>query len=197
VSDEARGFPERVSTACHDLRTPLASAFGFARTLERLGAVDGEHARYLALVVESTAELGSLIDCLAVMARAEDGRLTLERSDVESSELVAEALAALPGDGIEVTGEGSLLHVDRARASASLGWLAEAVARADPARSPVFVDARADGSVALGPLPVAMADRLVEGGSDLRAMAARAVVALHGGSLRRENEWLVVRLAAT
>jgi His Kinase A (phospho-acceptor) domain len=189
-------FPQRVSTACHDLRTPLASAFGFARTLERLGAVEGEHARYLSLIVESTAELGRLIDCLALVARAEDGRLLLEPGDVEAGELVAHAMELMPGDRIETGGTGPTLHVDRERASAALAWLAEAGARAG-GDAPVRLDARADGSFVLGPIPPVMAERLAEGAGDLRAMAALAVVRLHGGSLRRDDQSLVVRFAAT
>jgi His Kinase A (phospho-acceptor) domain len=196
MPDDAPDFPQRVSTACHDLRTPLASAFGFARTLERLGAVRGEHARYLTLVVESTAELGRLIDCLALVARAEDGRLALEPSAVPSSELVADAMELMPGDRIETRGSGPTLQVDRARASAALAWLAEAGARAG-GDAPVSLDARADGSFALGPIPPVMAERLAVGTGDLRAMAALAVVRLHGGSLRRDDQSLVVRFAAT
>ena len=196
MPDAGAAFPQRVSTACHDLRTPLASAFGFARTLERLGSVEGEDARYLSLVVESTAELGRLIDCLALVARAEDGRLTLEPTDVESSELVADAMAAMGGDAIETAGDSFTLHVDRARATAALAWLSEAGARAG-GEEPVRLDTRADGSFALGPIPPVMAQRLAEGSGDLRAMAALAVVRLHGGSVRCEGEWIVLQFAAT
>ena len=197
MAADHQGFPELVSRACHDLRTPLASAFGFSRTLERLGAVEGEHARYLALVVESTEELGRLIDALALIARVQDGRLALERAPVATSELVADAHARVPGARIAVTGAGATVDADRARAAAGVAWLAEAALHAIPGEGVLQLDARDDGAIAIGPLPAAMDDRLVDGTGDLRARGALAVAQAHGGSLAREGAWAVLRLAAT
>ncbi len=197
VAADHPGFPELVSRACHDLRTPLASAFGFARTLERLGAVEGDHARYLALVVESTEELGRLIDALALVARVQDGRLTLEPEPVATAELVVEAHAIVPGPRIVVMGAGASIEADRARAISGVAWLAEAALHAIPGDGDLVLDARSDGSIAIGPLPAAMDDRLVDGTGDLRARGALAVAEAHGGSLAREGEWAVLRFAAT
>jgi hypothetical protein len=197
VSPDAPGFPELVSRACHDLRTPLASAFGFARTLERLGAVEGDHARYLEIIVQSTEELGRLIDALALIARVENGRLPLARTEVATGELVAEACALVPGERVSPGGTGARVEVDRARFAAGLGWLAEATEHAIPGESALVLDARADGTIALGPLPDTMDDRLIDGTGDLRARGALAVAHAHGGSLAREGAWIVVRLAAT
>jgi hypothetical protein len=197
VSSDLPGFPELVSRACHDLRTPLASAFGFARTLERLDAVEGEHARYLAIVVQSTEELGRLIDALALIARVENGRLSLDLVDVATAELVAEACALVPGERVSASGDGARVELDRARWAAGLAWLAEAAEHAIPGDSPLLLDARPDGSIAVGPLPASMDDRLVDGTGDLRARGALAVAQAHGGALAREGEWIVVRLAAT
>lgn len=190
-------FPQVISRACHDLRTPLASAFGFARTLQRLGAVEGEHARYLSIVVEATEELGRLIDCLALLARAEDGRVVLDPSTVASGELAGEAVALVPGHRVSLTGAGALLEVDRARAVSALAWLVEAVEHAVPGSEPLDVEAREDGSLALGPLSTVMADRFVDGAGDLRALAALTVARAHGGSLAREGDRVVLRFAAT
>ncbi|MEO9176597.1 MAG: histidine kinase dimerization/phospho-acceptor domain-containing protein [Gaiellales bacterium] len=197
MSSDLPGFPELVSRACHYLRTPLASAFGFARTLERLDAVEGEHARYLAIVVQATEELGRLIDALALIARVEDGRLSLDRTDVATAELVTEACALVPGERVSAGGDGARVEVDRARWTAGLAWLAEATEHALPGDSPLQLEARPDGSVAVGPLPAAMDDRLIDGTGDLRARGALAVAHAHGGALAREGEWIVVRLAAT
>jgi signal transduction histidine kinase len=197
VSADLPGFPELVSRACHDLRTPLASAFGFARTLERLGTVEGDQARYLAIVIQSTEELARLIDALALLARVENGRLPLERTGVATAELVSEACALVPGERLSAGGAGAHIEVDRARSAAGLAWLAEATEHAIPGESPLRLDARADGSIVLGPLPGTMDDRLIDGTGDLRACAALAVARAHGGSLAREGEWIVVRLAAT
>jgi hypothetical protein len=184
VSDD---FPARISSACHDLRTPLASAFGFARTLERLGAVEGDHARYLALVVESTQELGRLIDCLAVVARVEGDRLVLETDAVE----------LVPSDRVAAGGVDVGVELDRGRAAAALAWLAESVVRLVPEGEVVQLDARADGSFALGPVSEVMGDRFAAGEGDLRALGALAVARAHGGTLAREGDRMVVRFAAT
>jgi hypothetical protein len=190
-------FPEVISRACHDLRTPLASAYGFARTLERLGAVDGENVRYLAIVVEAAEELGRLIDCLALLARAEDGRLVLDRTVVESSELAAAALELVPGDRVSRTGEGAAIEVDHARAVSGLAWLVEAAEHAVPGSDPLVLEARADGSFAVGSLSAVMADRFVQGSGDLRALGALAVARAHGGTLAREGDRVVLRLSPT
>lgn len=197
MPDDAPGFPEQISSACHDLRTPLASAYGFARTLERLGAVTGEHERYLALVVEASEELGRLIDCLALIARAQDGRLVLEQRSSASAELAAEAVGRVPGGRLSVEGGGATIEVDHARAVSGIAWLAEAVAHAVPGDQPLLVEARGDGAFAVGPLPAMTADRFVDGTGDLRALAALAVARLHGGTLAREDDRVVMRLAAT
>jgi light-regulated signal transduction histidine kinase (bacteriophytochrome) len=197
VPDDPHGFPEQISGACHDLRTPLASAYGFARTLERLGAVEGEHARYLSLVVEATEELGRLIDCLALLARAEDGRITLDLGQVESRMLADGAVEAVPGGRLSARGSGTTIEVDRARAASGLAWLAEALVHAVPGEQPLQIDARADGAFALGPLAEVMADRMAHGAGDLRSLAALTVARVHGGTLAREHDRIVLRLAAT
>ena len=197
MPDDSRGFPEQISAACHDLRTPLASAYGFARTLERLGAVEGEHARYLSLVVEATEELGRLIDCLALLARAEDGRIVLDRTTLQSRALADAAIDAVPGNRLSALGAGATIEVDAARAAAGLAWLAEAVVHAVPGDDPLEIDARPDGAFALGPLSEVAGDRMADGAGDLRALAALAVARAHGGTLAREERQIVLRLAPT
>jgi hypothetical protein len=196
VGDDPPGFPEQISAACHDLRTPLASAYGFARTLERLGAVEGDHARYLSMVVEASEELGRLIDCLALVARAQDGRIVLERAPVASRELAEAAADLVPGGRLSVRGVGASVDVDGPRATSGLAWLGEALVHAVPGDQPLQLEARADGAFALGPLSDVMADRFVAGTGDLRALGALAVARVHGGSLAREHDRIVLRLTS-
>ena len=66
-----------------------------------------------------------------------------------------------------------------------------------PGDGPLQIDARADGAFALGPLSGVMADRMAEGTGDLRARAALAVARAHGGTLAREDDRIVLRLAPT
>src|SRR5262249_6466143 len=72
-NDDPR-FPELVSLACHDLRTPLATVAGFATTLLRMGDIDEQRLRYLTLIEAAAAQLGEIIDDLGVVARLEGGR---------------------------------------------------------------------------------------------------------------------------
>ena len=64
VTDADR-FPKLVREACHDVRTPLATAYGFARTLERIGGLDEQQQRYLRFIVASCEEQTRLIDAVA------------------------------------------------------------------------------------------------------------------------------------
>jgi hypothetical protein len=66
-----------------------------------------------------------------------------------------------------------------------------------PGSEPLTLEARSDGSFAVGPLSEVMADRFVDGAGDLRALAALAVARVHGGTLAREDDRVVLRLAAT
>src|SRR5436190_16959734 len=67
-------FPRLVSLACHDLRTPLATIFGFARTLNRMGGHDERTARFLGMIEEAAEQMTELLDELGAAARIETGR---------------------------------------------------------------------------------------------------------------------------
>src|SRR5471032_307509 len=66
-------FSRIVSLACHDLRTPLASVSGFAKTLGRLGGLDEQQAHFVAVIDEAAEEMALLLEQLAVLARIEGG----------------------------------------------------------------------------------------------------------------------------
>jgi hypothetical protein len=116
---------------------------------------------------------------------------------VPSAELAAEAATLVPGGRVSARGGGAEIDVDRTRATSALGWLAEAAVHGIPGDAPLVLDARADGTITLGPLPETMDDRLVDGSGELRAVAASAVARAHGGALAREGDRLVVRFGAT
>ena len=83
VRGEPSDLPNLVVDACHDLRTPLAAAFGFARTIERMGGVTGDNAMYLRQVIEATEELEQLIAALSAVAHGERGTLRLRPQQVD------------------------------------------------------------------------------------------------------------------
>src|SRR3954447_13500101 len=71
---DADRFPPLVSLACHDLRTPLATIYGFARTLTRGEGLDERTARFLGMIEEASEQMTSLLDELGAAARIEGGR---------------------------------------------------------------------------------------------------------------------------
>ena len=92
VNKELDAFSYTVS---HDLRTPVRAVDGFARILEEeYGArLDGEGKRLIAVVRESAARMGRLIEDLLAFARLGRQPLTTQRVELET--LVNQAIAEL------------------------------------------------------------------------------------------------------
>ncbi len=66
---DAQRFSRIVSLACHDLRTPLATVYGFSRTLERGGELDERSARFVTMISQASEQMTSLLDELGVAAQ--------------------------------------------------------------------------------------------------------------------------------
>ena len=112
MTDDQR-FPELVSLACHDLRTPLATVAGFASTLLRMGDLDEQRRRYLTLIEAAALQLGEIVDDLGVVARIEGGRFEPAGEPVDSLDLVTTAAEQLGNGSMRVTGSGAPVHLDR------------------------------------------------------------------------------------
>src|SRR2546421_152871 len=67
-------FARLVSLACHDLRTPLATVNGFAKTLTRTGSLAEREAHFVDLIEAAADQMTSLLDQLGLAARIESGR---------------------------------------------------------------------------------------------------------------------------
>src|SRR5436309_6898292 len=80
-------FPRVVSLACHDLRTPLATVYGFARTLTRAGNLDERTTRFLEMIEEASEQMTPLLDELGVAARIEAGRRAPATVEADTREL--------------------------------------------------------------------------------------------------------------
>ena len=189
VGPAVRGEPSDLANlvvdACHDLRTPLAAAFGFARTIERMGGVTGDNAMYLRQVVEATEELEQLIAALSAVAHGERGTLRLRPQEGDLGELTLEA-AEGSGHALERDVAAGTVATDPARAVTALVWLASPFADAPAAKQRTWRISGAD-TVAFGPLAGLDAELFER---DLRAYAGRkvlglldATVALDGGQL--------------
>src|SRR5919108_2028443 len=106
-------FARVVSIACHDLRTPLATVYGFARTLAQR-PLDERSARYIEMIHDASVELTKLLDELALVARIEAGRYDPGLTEVDSLELARSAASELDEGRVRVSGDGATVRVDRA-----------------------------------------------------------------------------------
>jgi signal transduction histidine kinase len=70
--EQDTSFVRLVSLACHDLRTPLATVHGFARTIARTGELEEPASRYLEMIEAASGQLAELLDELSLAARIEE-----------------------------------------------------------------------------------------------------------------------------
>jgi signal transduction histidine kinase len=192
---EDTSFARLVSLACHDLRTPLATAHGFARTLRRIGGLEPPKDRYVEMISAASGQLAELVDLLALAARIEASRYEPELREVDSGELAREAAERIGDEGAAVRGDGAPVRVEPDAAATAVYGLAFCALRHGGLDA---VELTVDGvEIAISPI-VPGAARIVLG-EDLRdlgaAVAVRVVGAL-GGSTELDGETLRVRLPA-
>ena len=125
----AGNFPRLVSLACHDLRTPLATVHGFARTLDRLDPLQERTRRYLGLIAEASEEMADLLDRLSLVARIESGRYEPVIQATDSLELARSAAEQVTAGAVDVNGEGVPVDVDREWTERSLAAYAQCAIR--------------------------------------------------------------------
>src|SRR3954452_19983305 len=104
---DAQQFPRIVSLACHDLRTPLATIYGFARTLTRGEGLDERTARFLGRIGEASAQLAEMRDELGTAARIAGGRWEPALREADTL-----ALAGSADERIAVSGEGATIETE-------------------------------------------------------------------------------------
>src|SRR6266487_2588912 len=163
-------FPRLVSLACHDLRTPLATVYGFARTLTRAGELDERSSRFLGMIEEASQQMAELLDELGTAARIESGRWEPVSRPVDTLELVR-----TDDERIAVEGTGDEIEVDVAAVQRSLAALAVAAVRHGAAEQVTW---QVDGRVfELSPVSEAAAPVVTgEQPKDLGALVARLVI---------------------
>jgi signal transduction histidine kinase len=179
----AADFPSLVSLACHDLRTPLATVQGFAKTMLRTDELEEEkRSRYLGLIDAASDELVVLLDLLSLAARIESGRYEPVLHEADSFALAPEG----------ATGTGATVTVDPEAVAAALRSLARAAAR----HGGVEVSTSVDGPrisivpVAAGAGPVVLGEEQKDLGA---AVAVRVLRALDAG-VTLDGERLTVTL---
>lgn len=185
-------FAHLVSLACHDLRTPLATASGFAHTLERLDTLAAPADRYIGMIGAASDQMAQLLDLLGAAARIESGRFEPQIRNSDSRELVDAAVQKL-GEEAEVDGEGAAVTVDSQWAQTALAALGECVRRHGALKRVTYtVDGRV---IAIGPVREGVGQIVL--GEDLKdfpAAVAVRVLQVVGAELELDGERLLVRL---
>jgi signal transduction histidine kinase len=186
-------FPQLVSLAAHDLRTPLATVHGFAQTLVRTGDLGDPNQRYVEMIDAAARELAELLDELGLAARIEGGRYEPNRRPVDTAELARNAAQELGEDRVRVLGDGSEVTVDVEATQRGVAALAQAALRHGGLDQ---VELRVEGAtLTISPVttssgPVLLGDQL----RDLGAAVAGLVIRALGGSVELAGDALVVRL---
>jgi signal transduction histidine kinase len=181
-------FPRVVSLACHDLRTPLATVYGFARTLTRTGEHDERTARFLGMIEEASEQMTMLLDELGVAARIEGDRWEPALLETDTLEV-----ARSSDERIEAVGKGETIQTEAEAVARALESLAVAAARYGAVERVTWtVRGR---TLDLSPVtetaaPVVLGDEV----RDLGAIVARMVIEALGGSLELSGDALRVTL---
>ena len=181
-------FPRLVSLACHDLRTPLATVYGFARTLTRMDDLDERTARFLGMIEEAAEQMTGLLDELGTAARIEGGRWEPALREADTLEL-----ARADDERVVAEGAGETIETEVESVARALRALAVAAARFGPAERVTW--AVSGRELALSPVTAEAAPVVLgESMRDLGSLVARAAIEALGGSLALDGETLRVRL---
>jgi signal transduction histidine kinase len=194
---EETGLPELVSLACHDLRTPLATIFGFARTLSRSQGLDPTFVGYSEMIEAASGQLGELIDELSLAARIRGDRYDPKLEPIGTGELAAAASERLGDDrvSVSVSGDGADVTLDVETAKRSVSALVQCALRHGGLEQvEVVVDGRE-----LRVSPITPSSAPVVLGQELRDLGA-AVAVMHverlGGSVTVDGGTLTIALPA-
>jgi len=190
-ASEDTSFPRLVSLACHDLRTPLATVQGFARTLARMGGLGDPQDRYLGLIDTASTQLTELLEVLALAARIEGGRWEPLRQEADTLALARDAVERL-GEKAVVRGEGAGVTTDpEALRTAVFGFANAALRHGGLEQVELDVAGR---ELRIGPVTDAAPVVLAESLRDLGAAVGRMAVEALGGTVEVAAERLVIRL---
>ena len=188
MADQDTSFPPLVSLAAHDLRTPLATIYGFARTIQRASPEPDTLARYVEMIVAASEEMTMLLEELSLAARIEGGRYEPSLIPANTLELAREAVP-------EAEGEGATIATDPTAVVRALGDLARCARKHGNVES---VAMRVDG-LAIEITPITDAARPVvvcEEMKDLGAAVAGRVLRALGAEVQVDAETLRVTFTA-
>jgi signal transduction histidine kinase len=170
------------------LRTPLATVYGFARTLTRSGELDDRSARFVGMIEEASEQMTELLDVLGTAARIVGGRWEPVLREADTLEL-----ATIDDERVATEGRGVTIETEAESVARSLRAFAIAALRFGPAeRVQWLVEGR---ELRLSPVTADAAP--VVAGKDVRdlgSLVGRLVIEELGGGLELDDETLVIRL---
>src|SRR5437763_4948443 len=164
-------FPRVVSLACHDLRTPLATIYGFARTLTRAGELDDRTLRFLSMIEEASEQMTEILDELGVAAKIEAGAWEPVLREVDTLEL-----ASSDDERVRTEGSGEQVEAEAESVSRALESLAIAAVLHGPVDQATW---RVDGrTLELSPVTAAAAPAVTGDEGATRDIGSRLVPVL-------------------
>jgi signal transduction histidine kinase len=185
-------FARLVSLGCHDVRTPLATVHGFAKTLERTVPLAPPADRYVEMIGQASEQMAELLDELSLAARIESGRYDPALRDVDTLELANGARDRLGDDVVRVSGEGATVSTDVESVARGVSALVQSVLR-HGGLDEVAVSVRGRE---IDVTPVTPASAPVVLGEDLRDLGAAVavrVIGTLGGAVTVAGETLTIR----
>jgi signal transduction histidine kinase len=186
-------FARLVSLACHDVRTPLATVHGFAKTLERTVDLEAPADRYVEMIEAASQQMAELLEELSLAARIEAGRYDPVQRETDTLELANAARVRLGDDRVNVSGDGASITTDVEAIDRGVSALIQATLRHGGLDE---VDVVVRGA-SIDVTPVTDSSSRVVLGEDLRdlgaAVAVRAIEHL-GGTVSVDGATLTISL---
>jgi signal transduction histidine kinase len=190
-ADQDTSFTRLVSLACHDLRTPLATVSGFARTIQRNGDELADPVpRYLEMIVAASDQMRDLLETLSTAVRIQGGRYEPVPSEIDTLE--AAGAAAADVEAARAQGTGETIETDADALIRSLAALALCAHRHGGVPEVTLSVSGRDITVA--PIGEATAVITGEDPKDLGAAVAVRVVRALGGTAAVDGDALRIRL---
>ncbi len=203
---------EFISTAAHELRTPLASVMGFSELLLRENVDPDQQREFLSIIFQKAEDLSVIIDDLVNLSRIEAGRpICLNKSTFDLNEMASQLVDQFRTEFPRHAFAADLpehLHVwwDRGKVSQVLDHLLNNAVKYSPAGGNI----RLSGELLEGEVQVTVADngigmtpaqierafeifyRVDASNTAVRGLGiglsvAKTIVEAHGGSIRVES----------
>jgi len=187
-------FARLVSLACHDVRTPLATVHGFAKTLTRTVELQSPADRYVEMIEAASSQMAELLDELSLVARIEAGRYDPGLRETDTLALAQAAAERLGEERVRISGEGATITTDVEGIDRGVSALVQAALRHGGLD---VVEVVVRGTV-IEVSPITDASGPVVLGQELRDLGAAVAVRLVeflGGAVEVEDGTLTIALA--